>query len=136
MNIVEWLRDNGYANADRHAYNIISLLKLQDLHRQDKYLAIVERVELYEAWRKSGMYKKDDRQACADKAIAGEPVPQPLLEMFPEDTPQNPFGDSDEEDAMDVSDCIHGIPRCFCTDCDTEPSRAAEPTHTETLEGD
>ena len=76
MNIIQWLLESGHAKAERHAENIIALLELWKLYEVQDYDGIKARVELYEAWKTSGMYDKKDRAACADRAIAGEPVPE------------------------------------------------------------
>ena len=81
MNIIQWLLESGHAKAERHAENIIALLELWKLYEVQDYDGIKARVELYEAWKTSGMYDKKDRAACADRAIAGEPVPElPMLD--------------------------------------------------------
>jgi hypothetical protein len=84
MNIITWLIETKRCNSERHAENTIALLKLNELYPDEA--GIVARVELYEAWKKSGMYKKSDRAACAMKAIAGEAVPQPAVDMFTAET--------------------------------------------------
>jgi hypothetical protein len=84
MNIITWLIDNKHCKNVPHAEATIALLKLGELHAAKDDAGIISRVELYEAWKKSGVYKKSDRAACAMKAIEGEPVPQPAVEMFPE----------------------------------------------------
>lgn len=84
MNIIQWLLEHGHAKAQRHAENIIALLKLNELYNAQDYDGIKARVELYEAWKKSSMYDKKDRAACAMKAIAGESIPQPVADMFVE----------------------------------------------------
>ena len=86
MNMIEWLIEDGHAKMPKHAENIIALLKLYELWNDGKYDEVKERVKLYEAWKTSGMYKKSDRAACAAKAIAGEAVPAPAVEMFPLET--------------------------------------------------
>ena len=83
MKMITWLIEDGHAKAERHAENIIALLKLHELWNEGKFDEIKERVKLYEAWKTSGMYKKTDRAACAMKAIAGEPVP--AVDMFEAD---------------------------------------------------
>jgi len=82
MNIITWLIENGHCKNVPHAEATIALLKLHELHAAKDDAGIIARVELYEAWKKSGMYKKSDRAACAMQAIAGEPVPQPATDMF------------------------------------------------------
>jgi len=82
MNMIQWLIENGHAKAQRHAENIIALLELHELYNAGKYDEVKERVKLYEAWKTSGMYDKKDRKACAEKAIKGESVPAPVVEMF------------------------------------------------------
>ncbi len=84
MNIVQWLLENNHAKAQRHAENIIVLLKLNELYDLKDYEGIKARVLLYEAWKTSGLYDKKDRAACAMKAISGEPVPAPVVDMFAE----------------------------------------------------
>lgn len=84
MNIIQWLLENNHAKAQRHAENIIVLLKLNELYDLKDYEGIKARVLLYEAWKTSGLYDKKDRAACAMKAIAGEPVPAPVVDMFAE----------------------------------------------------
>ncbi len=87
MNIIQWLLENGYANVQRHAENIIVLLKLNELYDVQEFEGIKARVRLYEAWKRSGLYDKKDRAACAMKAIAGEPVPAPVVDMFAPELP-------------------------------------------------
>lgn len=82
MNIIQWLLENNHAKAQRHAENIIVLLKLNELYDLKDYEGIKARVLLYEAWKTSGLYDKKDRAACAMKAIAGEPVPAQVVDMF------------------------------------------------------
>ena len=86
MNIITWLIDNGHCKNVPHAEATIALLKLNKLHTAKDDAGIIARVELYEVWKKSGMYKKSDRAACAMKAIAGEAVPQPAADMFENQT--------------------------------------------------
>lgn len=85
MNIIQWLLENGHAKAQRHAENIIALLRLNELYDAQDFDGIKARVKLYETWKTSGLYDKKDRAACAMKAIAGEPVPAPVVDMFTED---------------------------------------------------
>ena len=82
MNIITWLIDNKHCKNVPHAEATIALLKLQELYAANDDAGIIARVELYKAWKVSGMYKKSDRAACAMKAIAGEPVP--VVDMFAE----------------------------------------------------
>ncbi len=84
MNIIQWLLENNHAKAQRHAENIIVLLKLNELYDVQEFEGIKARVRLYEAWKTSGLYDKKDRAACAMKAILGEPVPAPVVDMFAE----------------------------------------------------
>jgi hypothetical protein len=86
MNIITWLIENKHCRNVPHAEATIALLKLNELYKT-REPEIITRVQLYRAWRKSGMYKKSDRAACAMKAIAGEPVPEPAADMFGELTP-------------------------------------------------
>lgn len=87
MNIIQWLLENNHAKAQRHAENIIVLLKLNELYDLKDYEGIKARVLLYEAWKTSGLYDKKDRAECAMKAIAGELVPAPVVDMFAPELP-------------------------------------------------
>jgi hypothetical protein len=98
MNIITWLIETEHCKNVPHAEATIALLKLGELYNAKDDAGIVARVELYEAWKKSGMYKKSDRAACAMKAIAGEPVPQPVVDMFATD---EHIGEIDEEDVIE-----------------------------------
>ena len=82
MNIITWLIDEGHCKNVPHAEATIALLKLGELYAANDDAGIIARVELYEAWKKSGIYKKSDRAVCAMKAIAGETVPQEFAAML------------------------------------------------------
>lgn len=108
MNIIQWLLENNHAKAQRHAENIIVLLKLNELYDLKDDAGIIARVELYEAWKKSGMYDKKDRAACAMKAIAGEPVPAPVVDMFAPipDSKDDYMTDAEAQDIAKIEDVI------------------------------
>lgn len=80
MNLITYLLTHKLAKNEPHARAKIVLLKLQDIAHDEA--AVIARLELYEAWRKSRLYRKADRQACADKAILGVAVPEPIGKMF------------------------------------------------------
>lgn len=79
MNIIQWLLENGHAKAQRHAENIIVLLKLNELYDLKDYEGIKARVVLYQDWKKflaEVKNKKKVRDLATWNAIAGLPVPE------------------------------------------------------------
>ena len=80
MNLITYLIENKLAKNEPHANAKIALLKLQDICNDEP--AVIARVKLYEAHKASKLHGKNDRAICAQMAIAGTPVPEPVGQMF------------------------------------------------------